>query len=186
MQTDYVQFKNELRHYGVLGMKWGHRRFQNEDGTLTPAGSTRYSERDASTVKLESVNKSVSNINKWRKDDRGVYKNRRKELRAKYKEGGSKEDFEKDKAIEKENFKAQAKKTKLMTSMQEGKTKTSSILGGIIGGSVVSSLGKAMIISGRATGDRLMTSIGMLASIQGDITTFKSGVMGIRKMINEK
>ena len=28
---------NELYHYGVKGQKWGVRRFQNEDGTLTDA-----------------------------------------------------------------------------------------------------------------------------------------------------
>jgi hypothetical protein len=34
--------QNELQHWGVLGQKWGVRRFQNADGTLTAAGKKRY------------------------------------------------------------------------------------------------------------------------------------------------
>lgn len=33
---------NELYHYGVKGMHWGVRRYQNQDGTLTAAGKKRY------------------------------------------------------------------------------------------------------------------------------------------------
>ena len=36
----YVE-TNELYHHGILGMKWGIRRYQNKDGSLTPAGKKR-------------------------------------------------------------------------------------------------------------------------------------------------
>ena len=35
-----------LAHHGILGMKWGVRRYQNSDGTLTAAGKKRYGEAE--------------------------------------------------------------------------------------------------------------------------------------------
>jgi hypothetical protein len=34
----------ELQHHGVKGMRWGIRRFQKKDGSLTPTGKKRYHE----------------------------------------------------------------------------------------------------------------------------------------------
>ena len=34
---------NYIAHHGIIGMKWGVRRYQNKDGTLTNAGKARYS-----------------------------------------------------------------------------------------------------------------------------------------------
>lgn len=45
--------QEELYHYGVLGMKWGVRRYQNKDGSLTAAGQRKISkEYKKSAVKV--------------------------------------------------------------------------------------------------------------------------------------
>lgn len=41
----------ELYHHGIKGQKWGVRRFQYEDGSLTPAGRQRYSSEQLRTFK---------------------------------------------------------------------------------------------------------------------------------------
>lgn len=47
-----------LEHYGIKGMKWGIRRFQNKDGSLTKAGLKRYS--DAASDVASKVGKAVA------------------------------------------------------------------------------------------------------------------------------
>lgn len=72
-----------LYHAGIKGMKWGVRRYQNKDGSLTPAGKKRYyQEADAAGYKEESysgrryrttkkgkVEGFNADPNKWVKDD---------------------------------------------------------------------------------------------------------------------
>ena len=51
---------SELYHWGIKGMKWGVRRYQNKDGTLTPAGKKRYAEdgRDEDDQEQQAQNSS--------------------------------------------------------------------------------------------------------------------------------
>lgn len=49
-----------IAHYGVQGMKWGIRRYQNPDGTLTDAGVKRYGKHGAEYLHAKQVKKEAN------------------------------------------------------------------------------------------------------------------------------
>ena len=101
---------DELMHYGIKGMKWGVRRFQNEDGTLTALGKKRQaldSARETARKHPERANSRV-NLNYAKNEYRDqkildkiakqkIKSKRQLNLEEKYKEQGF---SEKDAAIQ--------------------------------------------------------------------------------------
>lgn len=72
---------NYIYHHGIKGMKWGIRRFQNKNGSLTPAGKKRYGEKPGGTKKTSGKKEEPSETPKKTSGKRSISEMSDDELR---------------------------------------------------------------------------------------------------------
>lgn len=170
-------YSNELYHYGVIGMKWGVRRYQNEDGSLTSRGRKRYGTEEHLNAKRDykAANKQYST------DFNAAY---RKRLHAwsPSKKQRDKEDERWDKAMDsaqklrdaKQKYKVARKEAKpaikearKLTDEQKAKIKKGLKIGAAIAGTAIVAYGAYKIgskaiarhkLSGKLAAERLARS----------------------------
>lgn len=65
MRDEVFQYtENELYHHGILGQRWGIRRYQNPDGSLTPAGQKRYNKLTEKSKKYDTQKRILTGESK--------------------------------------------------------------------------------------------------------------------------
>ena len=74
LEKEVIRVNNELQHHGIKGQKWGVRRYQNEDGSLTNAGKKRYgtSENFEKQYPADKKKSDISAINSGREATRNA------------------------------------------------------------------------------------------------------------------
>lgn len=189
-------YSDELEHHGILGMKWGIRRYQNADGSLTEAGKRRlkyqeYKKPNTSTEKWKY--KQVRNINKlyeksYRRLDKAYLEDPLDPSLAKYKKQLEDQHRKDIKEIEKMTFadvekareseRAQAKEARNKVIKTAGSTAMwtakMTLIGVRIGGTV------ALL---NVLGDAGRTAMDYLGSDQGQ-ALIKSGASIVTKFGN--
>ena len=82
--TERSDKMNELYHHGVMGMKWGVRRYQNKDGTLTEKGKARFKKvSENAFLQKRDQKTAIKNIKrnkfKYKPDRKAIYYNEKAE-----------------------------------------------------------------------------------------------------------
>ena len=127
--------EQELYHHGILGQKWGVRRFQNPDGSLTEEGKRRYG------LVRDTISGAQSALN----SSKNAYESFSKLKKSKSIDLSSMSDAELQRAVNRMNLE---RTYKSMTFSESGKNYVSDILSGTaaVVGIAGSALGIALSI----------------------------------------
>lgn len=116
---DYIAYRDdELYHFGIKGMKWGIRRWQNEDGSLTEAGHRHYDLKESKLAAKVVRGETRAQVKVAKIEAREAKRAQKAELKA------NRRNMKKQKYIDKlevERLKLELKKMKKEKAFEKGK-----------------------------------------------------------------
>ena len=131
-----MTYNDELYHYGVLGMRWGKRKYTNSDGSLNALGKKRQTVKDAKAEKKAAYKKYSDAYKKGSNKD--IVKTAEASARADAKYKKAKRDF---KTLKKQTVAELDHK-----SVSKGKVIAGNILSTAAGAAIATAAGYAFVV----------------------------------------
>lgn len=154
---------DELHHHGIMGMKWGVRRYQNADGSYTAAGRERYGKavdtafkpgKDGKASNVEKIARSSNDIVNEVKKTRNASKKKKSDK--KYSDLSKMSDAELNKLI---NRLSQEKRYRDLVYESEN------------------------LSNGKQYVDQILEAAGTITAIGGSVASIATAIYAIKKVI---
>lgn len=198
--NDYREYDDYLAHYGIMGMRWGVRRYQNSDGSLTPEGMKRYKSQhrheirdDAKILSQHRYNEAIKDAkSKVKSGEYDKYDYKKAKEKAKYDKKKMMEDTEQflKKTVDEKDIYKRFEKLRGQTIKEMGANKYRAVTGSKIVNNMLTAghagfeaAGLAAGVASLATGGVPIYGIIVSAGVGG---AAGAGIVALRRRFNTR